>query len=71
MGEGFTWETQDRDRDIAAADAAWAKAKALMEDEDIRLIVLDELNIALRYGYLSVEEVSTALICDGRACTLL
>ncbi len=67
-GEGFTWETQDRDRDIAAANAAWAKAKALMEDEDIRLIVLDELNIALRYGYLSVEEVSTAL--SGRRSNL-
>ena len=52
MGEGFTWETQDRDRDVAAAEAAWAKARALMADPDVRLLVLDELNIALRYDYL-------------------
>ena len=47
MGEGFTWETQDRRRDIAAATAAWAKALEMMADPTIRLIVLDELNIAL------------------------
>jgi cob(I)alamin adenosyltransferase len=57
MGEGFTWETQDRARDIAAAQAAWAKAKALMNDPNIRLVVLDELNVALRYDYLPVDEV--------------
>jgi cob(I)alamin adenosyltransferase len=61
MGEGFTWETQDRARDIAAASAAWEKAKALMQDPAIRLLVLDELNIALRYDYLPVEEVVAAL----------
>lgn len=61
MGEGFTWETQDRARDVAAAEAAWAKAQALMADETIRLVVLDELNIALRYDYLPVEAVVKAL----------
>ncbi len=57
MGEGFTWETQDRARDVAAAARAWEKAKELMADETIRLIVLDELNIALRYDYLPLDEV--------------
>ena len=61
MGEGFTWETQDRARDVAAAAAAWAKACALMDDPTIRLLVLDELNIALRYDYLPVAELVTAL----------
>ena len=61
MGEGFTWETQDRARDVAAAEAAWAKAQALMRDETIRLVVLDELNIALRYEYLPVERVVETL----------
>jgi cob(I)alamin adenosyltransferase len=61
MGEGFTWETQDRERDMAAAAAAWAKAESLMTDPRIRLLVLDELNIALRYDYLSVTDVAAAL----------
>ena len=61
MGEGFTWETQDRDRDVAAARAAWAKALELMADPRYRLVVLDELNIVLRMGYLPVEEVLAAL----------
>ena len=61
MGEGFTWETQDRARDIAAAEAAWAKAKELMADPAIRLLVLDELNIALRYDYLPLEAVVETL----------
>ena len=61
MGEGFTWETQDRARDIAAAEAAWTKAKALMNDADIKLVVLDELNIALRYDYLPVDTVVETL----------
>ncbi|PSC06695.1 cob(I)yrinic acid a,c-diamide adenosyltransferase [Alsobacter soli] len=61
MGEGFTWETQDKARDIAAAQAAWAKAKELMADPAIRLLVLDELNIALRYDYLSLEDVVETL----------
>jgi cob(I)alamin adenosyltransferase len=57
MGEGFTWETQDRARDIAAAQAGWEKAKALISDESLRMIVLDEINIALRYDYLDVNDV--------------
>ncbi len=61
MGEGFTWETQDRQRDIAAAAKAWEMALRLMEDRSIRLLVLDELNIALRYEYLPLAEILTAL----------
>ena len=61
MGEGFTWETQDRDRDVAAAGAAWLKALDMMADPEIRLVVLDELNIALRYDYLPLEAVVAAL----------
>ncbi|MGQ3671471.1 cob(I)yrinic acid a,c-diamide adenosyltransferase [Xanthobacter sp. TB0136] len=61
MGEGFTWETQDKARDIAAAEAAFAKARELMDDPGIRLLVLDELNIALRYDYLPLDEVLCAL----------
>jgi cob(I)alamin adenosyltransferase len=57
MGEGFTWETQDKARDIAAAERAFAKARELMADPEIRLLVLDELNIALRYDYLPLAEV--------------
>lgn len=57
MGEGFTWETQDRARDIAAAKAAWERAKELIRDPRYRLVLLDELNIVLRYDYLSVDEV--------------
>jgi len=61
MGEGFTWETQDKARDIAAAERAWAVAREMMGDKRFRLIVLDELNIALRYGYLPLDEVVAAL----------
>jgi cob(I)alamin adenosyltransferase len=57
MGEGFTWETQDRQRDLAAARAAWDQAKALILDPSYKLILLDELNICLRYDYLPIEEV--------------
>ena len=57
MGEGFTWETQDRARDVAAAQAGWDKAKALISDQTLRMVVLDEINIALRYDYLDVAEV--------------
>ncbi len=60
MGEGFTWDTQDRARDMAAARAAWAKARELMADPAIKLLVLDELNIALRYDYLPLDEVVAA-----------
>jgi cob(I)alamin adenosyltransferase len=61
MGEGFTWETQDRARDIAMARAAWDEALQLMADPSYRLILLDELNIVLRYDYLPIEEVVAAL----------
>jgi cob(I)alamin adenosyltransferase len=61
MGEGFTWETQDRARDIAAATRAWNKARELMADASIRLVVLDELSIALRYDYLPLADVIAAL----------
>jgi cob(I)alamin adenosyltransferase len=57
MGEGFTWETQDRARDIAAARTGWEKAKELIADPALRMVVLDEINIALRYDYLDVGEV--------------
>ena len=57
MGEGFTWETQDRERDIAAATAAWEKAKELIRDERHHMVLLDEINIALRYGYIPIDEV--------------
>ncbi len=57
MGEGFTWETQDKARDIAAARAGWDKARELIRDPDIRMVLLDEINIALRYDYLDIAEV--------------
>jgi len=61
MGEGFTWDTQDKDRDIAAAQAAFAKGRTLMESGEYDLIVMDEINIAMRYDYLSVEDVIAGL----------
>lgn len=57
MGEGFTWETQDRERDVAAAAAGWAKAKELILDPSVQFVLLDEINIALRYDYLDIAEV--------------
>ena len=61
LGEGFTWETQDRARDVAAAEKAWAATERLMADTGIRMIVLDELNIALRYDHLDKSKVVAAL----------
>jgi len=61
MGEGFTWETQDIKRDIAAAERAWAKALELMAEPTFGLVILDELNIALRYEYLELDAVVAAL----------
>ena len=61
MGEGFTWETQDRDRDIQTAQAAWEKALTYIRDADYRTVLLDEVNIALKLGYLSVEQVLAGL----------
>jgi cob(I)alamin adenosyltransferase len=65
MGEGFTWETQDRERDVRHARAAWEKAKQLIRDPAIKLVLLDELNIALRYEYVPVEEV-VSFIADEK-----
>ena len=61
MGEGFTWETQDLKRDIAAAERAWAKSQELMADPTFGLVILDELNIALRYDYLNLAAIVAAL----------
>jgi cob(I)alamin adenosyltransferase len=61
MGEGFTWETQDIARDMAAAERAWAKAQELMADPSFALVILDELNIALRYDHLPLDKVVAAL----------
>jgi cob(I)alamin adenosyltransferase len=66
MGEGFTWDTQDRARDIAAARAAWEAAKAMIADPSYRLVLLDELNIVLRYDYLPRDEVLAALKAKPR-----
>ncbi len=75
MGEGFTWNTQDLDRDIAAATAAFEKAVTIMQSGDYDLVILDEINIALRYDYLDVEKViagvqsrnaRTSVILTGR-----
>ena len=56
-GRRFTWETQDRTRDIAAAAAAWKRSKELIRDDRHRLVLLDELNIVLRYDYLPISDV--------------
>jgi len=61
MGEGFTWETQDRQRDIEAANQAWEKAKAMIMDENLDMVLCDELNIVLRYDYLDVNDVIETL----------
>ena len=61
MGEGFTWETQDRERDIEAARAAWEEARAMMTDPDLHLVILDELNIVLRKDYLMIDDVVAGL----------
>jgi cob(I)alamin adenosyltransferase len=61
MGEGFTWETQDRARDVAAASRAWEQAEAFLADPEVALVVLDELNIALRYDYLPLDRVLASL----------
>jgi cob(I)alamin adenosyltransferase len=66
MGEGFTWETQDRARDVAAARAAWVAAKAMIADPAYRMVLLDELNIVLRYDYLPLDEVLETLKAKPR-----
>jgi cob(I)alamin adenosyltransferase len=60
LGEGFTWETQDRTRDVAAAERAWSKAVELMENPAVKLLILDELNISLRYDHLDLGKVLAA-----------
>ena len=72
MGEGFTWDTQDRDRDIAAAEAAFARADEMMQSGDYDLVVLDEINIALRYDYLDISAVLDTLKArSGRTSVIL
>jgi cob(I)alamin adenosyltransferase len=66
MGEGFTWDTQDRVRDVAAARAAWDAARSMIADPSYRLVLLDELNIVLRYDYLPVAEVVETLKAKPR-----
>ena len=66
MGEGFTWDTQDRARDIAAARAAWQEARRMIADESYRMVLLDELNICLRYDYLDLDEVVRTLKAKPR-----
>ena len=61
MGEGFTWDTQDLNRDITAAQAAWEQAKLMMNDPSYSMVLMDELNIVLRYDYLELEEVLRTL----------
>ena len=61
MGEGFTWETQDKARDIAAAEAAWDETEKMLQDPELHMVILDELNIVLRYDYLSLDRVLEAL----------
>jgi cob(I)alamin adenosyltransferase len=69
MGEGFTWETQDRERDIQHARAAWEKAKELIRDPAVKLVLLDEMNIALRYDYVPLNEVLEFLRTEKSADT--
>lgn len=61
MGEGFTWETQDRDRDVQKAQAAWEKAQSFIQEPGFKLVLLDEVNVALKLGYLAVENVLAGL----------
>ena len=63
-GEGFTWETQDRERDIAAARAGWEQAKEIIRDPKYQFVLLDEINIALRYDYLDIDEVVGFLLAE-------
>ena len=69
MGEGFTWETQDKERDIVAARAAWDKARELILEDGIHMVLLDEINIALRYGYIDEAEVINFLTTKKPAMT--
>jgi len=66
MGEGYTWETQDRERDIATAEAAWGQARIFLNDPGIALVLLDELNIALKYRYLDLDTIIADLLARPR-----
>ncbi|WP_271201596.1 cob(I)yrinic acid a,c-diamide adenosyltransferase [Methylopila turkensis] len=68
MGEGFTWETQDRERDIRAAREAWEMSKRFIADPSIKMVILDELNIVLRYDYLDLPEVLAAIAARPEGC---
>lgn len=68
MGEGFTWNTQDRDRDREKAQEAWHKALSLITNPEVKLVLLDEINVALKLGYLSVEQVLTGLAQKPSDC---
>lgn len=72
MGEGFTWETQDRERDMAAAAKAWDLAHTMLQDQSIRMVILDEINVALRYDYLDLDQVLAAIAArpDGQHVVL-
>ena len=61
LGEGFSWETQDRDRDIANAEAAWTTALTFIQNPEIKLVLLDEINVAIKLGYLAVDQVITGI----------
>ena len=69
MGEGFTWETQDKSRDIEMAEAAWRKSQELIKDQTVRMVLLDEINIAIRYAYLDADEVCSFLVNEKPADT--
>ena len=71
MGDGFTWDTQDKERDIAAAQAAFAKGCEMMASGDYDLVVMDEINIAMRYDYLSVEQVLDGLKARAQNCSVV
>ncbi len=71
MGEGFTWDTQDRQRDLAAARAAWETARAMIADPSYKMVLLDELNIVLRYDYLPIDEVLDVLKAKPRDLHLI
>jgi len=69
MGEGFTWETQDKSRDTEMAQAAWAKARELILDPSNKMVLLDEINIAIRYGYVDIDAVVAFLQAEKPAMT--
>ncbi|GBD48487.1 cob(I)yrinic acid a,c-diamide adenosyltransferase [Methylopila sp. Yamaguchi] len=71
MGEGFTWETQDRERDIRAAREAWEMSKRFIADPSIKMVILDELNIVLRYDYLDLKEVLAAIAARPEGCHVI